>query len=639
MPERSRGGRPWGSVQAQTPEAEALALFLRAQIDACPLTMTVVAKRISYSSTQTSQYLSGLRVPEQKFVAALISVTVPAPQLRRHRLAEAEKLLYAATHPASSYGAGRGPGQDPAAELEQVRMRQVETYERLTRALEQQAELHEAAKNSAQLVMVLLTMIKTLEGRVMGLSAERDQLLNRTDHRQALEDTRQQLVRAQDQERQAKEELERAREKQRQAEDLAVRVQQQVLELNEELNRLRTGTTDLLDGRPEPGEGADTDPGSSDVVDPVGDDIAQALAHAVAVNDADDQTLQRISEELQAEPSHQTPPDRRSAFLGSFEVVLDNTDNPSTSTDPVFLREEALRLTAAGDYAKASQLFADLVGDCTRRVGADDESTLNARREHARCVGEAGEHDQAVVLLADIVGDCTRLFGVDHRATYQARHQHAHWVGQTGESTEAARLYADLTRDSTRAFGADHQDTLLARYQHAHHAGERGERTEAVKLYADLVRDYVRVFGAHHPDTLLARLQYAHGLGEMGERTEAVRLYPDIVEDSIHLLGADHQITLIARHQHAHHVGEMGDRTEAVKLYAHLIRDRLRVSGPDHTDTLQARYRHAHNLAIAGNRSEAVHLLISVIFDRVQIFGPRHRGTIQARETLSELTS
>ncbi|MFB6888740.1 hypothetical protein ACFCX4_05410 [Kitasatospora sp. NPDC056327] len=273
-----------------------MALFLRKRVDESALTMTEVAARLPFSKSRVGAFLPGDPVPERAFVVALVRVTVPEPVLRQRHEADACRLWEGAEHPQNRDG--RDGGGDLAGELESVRARQVDTYEQLTRSLEQRAELQQAAQSSIQLVMLLLTMINDLEGRVQALSAERDRLLGRVGDRSELEETQARLARALDQERRAKEELDRARGKQRQTDELARRIEAQVRELTDELDRLRADGPD-----PEPpvvaAGAAQTAPGAASLVtDPAADVVDRALARAAAVNDADDETLRRITDAL-----------------------------------------------------------------------------------------------------------------------------------------------------------------------------------------------------------------------------------------------------------------------------------------------------------------------------------------------------
>ncbi|MDK9495438.1 helix-turn-helix domain-containing protein [Streptomyces katrae] len=227
-------GRPWTDIRPVNPGAGRLAAFLRARVDGSGKTLAVLAEEIGYSKSQVSSLLSG-RIPPQRFVTSLIDATVPPP-LRERRRSEADALLYEALHPPRPAKPAAPPtGGAAVLDLAAVQARQIETYDRLTRALEQQAELRQTADNAARLIWILLGMIHRLNERVGALSRERD----RAAGREALETARTKLARAESQQAKAENELGRAEEKKRQAEALAGRLQQQIAALTGELERLR----------------------------------------------------------------------------------------------------------------------------------------------------------------------------------------------------------------------------------------------------------------------------------------------------------------------------------------------------------------------------------------------------------------
>ncbi|WP_329215976.1 hypothetical protein [Streptomyces microflavus] len=309
------GGRPWGPIRAESPAARKLAETLRRHVDDSGKTLAVLSGEISMSKAQTGVYLAG-KVPTQAFVVALIRATV-RPELRQRRQEEALALREQAMRPVPRSTTGApvvaGPGAGYQVELAAAQARQIETYDRLTRALEQRAEVERAKNNSDKLVMVLLNMIHQLDRRVAGLVEERDQL-RAQPRSEALEDAERKLARAEEQEQRARAELRWAEEKQRQAEALEARVTDQLRRLTDELDRLRAGdTTSPLDTLPALPDEPEAGPVSAD---PVGDDIDAVLARASQVNDEDNTTLNRLSSELN-EPA-------------TWWVVQDNPpDNPT----------------------------------------------------------------------------------------------------------------------------------------------------------------------------------------------------------------------------------------------------------------------------------------------------------------------
>ncbi|MEU6934374.1 hypothetical protein AB0A05_35150 [Streptomyces sp. NPDC046374] len=197
----------------------------------------MLSKDVGYSTSQVSTLLSG-RIPPRDFVIRLVEVTVP-PMLRERRQAEALRLLQDAEHPPGpAPKPAPAPAQDSALALAQTQAEQIQVYERLTRALEQEGELRQAAENSARLVWVLLGVVNTLEERVHKLSGERDGLAAQVAGGE-LEEAQKRIERAEEQRATAESELARAQDKRRQAEDLADRLRREIEALTDDLDRLR----------------------------------------------------------------------------------------------------------------------------------------------------------------------------------------------------------------------------------------------------------------------------------------------------------------------------------------------------------------------------------------------------------------
>ncbi|OEJ36295.1 LuxR C-terminal-related transcriptional regulator [Streptomyces agglomeratus] len=371
MTGRRKAGRSWAPIRAETSEAAELAAFLRAQVDASGKTLEVLQGEMHMAKSTISERLAG-KVPDQEFVSALIRATIPEPQLRERRLAQAGQLLRAAVRPSHT----KPPPRSAAwtLELAEARAQQVETLERLTRSLEQQIQLQEAAGNSAKLVMVLLAMIYKLERRISDLTDEREQLRTTQADSTALRQTQRQLTRAQELEQRAQQELRRAEEKQRQGEDLAATVQAQVNHLTDELDRLRAhpigDTTDTGDNAAV--NGLMTPVVSADLI---ADDIDQALVQAAAVNDQDDETLRRITTDLAHE-------------LGSSEIVPTHAHELTpTQTKVVALIGRGLTNRAIADSLGLTQ-------------GTVETHVIAIRKAYGLPSGEEGRDVNMRVLIA-----------------------------------------------------------------------------------------------------------------------------------------------------------------------------------------------------------------------------------------------
>ncbi|MER8237299.1 tetratricopeptide repeat protein, partial [Streptomyces sp. NPDC094049] len=493
--------------------AGVLAEFLRRQVDESGKTLAVLSRDVGYSTSQVSTLLSG-RIPPRAFVVRLIAVTVP-PVLRERRESEALRYLRDAEHPP---GPASGPApvapQVSAVTLAQAQAAQIQVYERLTRALEQEGELRQAAENSARLVWVLLGMVSTLEDRLRRLSGERDRLAVQVTEGE-LEEARRRIGRAEEQKATAESELARAREKQRQAEDLADRLRREIEDLADELDRLRGDGPSPHDHLPDL---ATASRGLGGERDAEADDIDAALARAAAVNDQDADTIDRISTEISGrpEPVPQVP-----------ALVPDNPlTSPDTANKPASqLREEAEAAGKRGDAPEAARLYGTLAALSTAYLGRDHEDALDSHEWHAYWVDEAGDPATARDLYTEVIADSIRVLGPDHENTLTSRHNHAYCTEKAGDPATARDLYTEVIAARTRALGPDHEFTLISRHNHAHCTEEAGEPATARDLYTEIIAARTRALGPDHENTLTSRHNHAHCTEKVGDPATARDLY------------------------------------------------------------------------------------------------------------------
>ncbi|WP_432089690.1 tetratricopeptide repeat protein [Streptomyces sp. bgisy095] len=596
-----------------------LAEFLRLRIDESGKTLAVLSKQVGYSTSQLSTYLSG-RIPPHDLVTGLIAVTVP-PALRERREAEAVRLLRDAEHPPRAAARPVLPAQGTTVSVAQVQAEQLQVYERLTRALEQEGQLRQAAENSARLVWVLLGMVNTLEDRVRQLAGERDRLTADAAGG-ALEAARRRIGRAEEQKATAESELVRAREKQRQAEELADRLRQEIEALTDDLDRLRGEGSSPHDQLPYL---AAASPAPDEERDAAADDIDAALARATAVNDQDADTIDRISTEITGCPA---PTPQAQQLVPDNPLTSPDTANKSAAQ----LQEDAKAAAGRGDGPEAARLYGVLTALSSAYLGPDHEDVLASRSHHAYWVSEAGDPASALDLHTALITDLTRILGPDHEDTLTSRHNHADCTEKAGDPAGARDLYADVITDLARVLGPDHEETLISRHNHADCTEKAGDLAGARDLYAALVTDRTHILGPDHEDTLISRHNHADCTEKAGDPVGARDLYAALVTDRTRVLGPDHEETLTSRHNHAYCTEKAGDPVGARDLYAALVTDSARVLGPDHEDNLISRHNHAYCTGEAGDPVGARDLYAALVTDRTHILGPDHKDTLTSRK-------
>ncbi|MEV0194610.1 FxSxx-COOH system tetratricopeptide repeat protein [Kitasatospora purpeofusca] len=312
MAQANRGGRPFGPIRAESPEAEELADFLRHLVVTAGRTVADVAGAVGLAPGTVSTKLSG-QVPDEQFVRSLVAATTRDP---RH-LRQALNLLRAAHDPAPPRTrTNRLPDGSPAEQhgyLETL-------YSQLSQAKGQRDELQLALENTEKVVTVLLIMLATLQHRVGELTEERNRLLGHRAELARLRATQQRLLHAHDRERRAMDELLRAETRRTEVEVLLSQVLDQMGRLTERVALLQNA-----DGGRPGDHRTDLPPAPAEsTADPIGEDIDRALDRLGEINEEGDRTVRRLADawdarsaaplepppgrpEREPDPAHTTP--------------------------------------------------------------------------------------------------------------------------------------------------------------------------------------------------------------------------------------------------------------------------------------------------------------------------------------------
>ncbi|MFD8694628.1 FxSxx-COOH system tetratricopeptide repeat protein [Kitasatospora purpeofusca] len=289
MAQANRGGRPFGPIRAESPEAEELADFLRHLVVTAGRTVADVARTVGRAPGTVSENLSG-RVPTEQFVRALVAATTRDPR----DLGRALNLLRAARDPAPprTRPPGLPGGGLPGGSVEEQHGYLETLYNQLGQARGQRDELRLALDNTEKVVTVLLIMLATLQHRVGELTEERNRLLGHRAELARLRATQQRLLHAHDRERRAMDELLRAETRRTEVEVLLSQVLDQMGRLTERVALLQDA-----DGGQPGDHRTDRPPAPAESTeDPIGEDIDRALERLGAINEEGDRTVRRLAD-------------------------------------------------------------------------------------------------------------------------------------------------------------------------------------------------------------------------------------------------------------------------------------------------------------------------------------------------------
>ncbi len=131
--------------------------------------------------------------------------------------------------------------------------------------------------------------------------------------------------------------------------------------------------------------------------------------------------------------------------------------------------------TEAGDYAEALRLWEQVVAEALEDYGRLHLWSLDARAQHADCVGAAGDPSRAAQMLEEVRVDASRLDSLPSTNVLRIARLLATWTGKAGNPDEAIRQLKRLTAIATEQRGTDDSWTLSLRQHLAHWTGEAGD--------------------------------------------------------------------------------------------------------------------------------------------------------------------
>jgi hypothetical protein len=162
---------------------------------------------------------------------------------------------------------------------------------------------------------------------------------------------------------------------------------------------------------------------------------------------------------------------------------------------------------------------------------AEDAAALAARSRYAELQGDDGDFELARHLFAALVPDLQRVLGAEHPDTLAARASLAGWTGMAGFGLPAVGVRRAFRRVSLRVRRAFWRGRCQCQGCAC--------RAAARDQFAALLPDLERVLGADHPDTLDARWNLALWTVEAGDAAAGRDQYAALLPDLERVLGAD----------------------------------------------------------------------------------------------------
>jgi hypothetical protein len=294
-------------------------------------------------------------------------------------------------------------------------------------------------------------------------------------------------------------------------------------------------------------------------------------------------------------------------------------------------------LWRSGDHVDAERL-AQLMVNAAARLGDDHPASLTARNALASRTAEQVQYARAEQMYREVLAVRHSVLGADHQATLRTRHRLADVITDQGRNAEAEELQRKLIADQVRVLGAEHPDTLESREALAWTVGRQYRHKEAEQINREVLAVQSRVLGNDHPDTLHTRHRLAWLLIRQERYDNGKAIYEGLLPDCSRILGDEHPHTLKVRHTIAWLTALQGHHQDAEHLYRRVLPDRQRILGPLHPETLLTASDLAWVIGLRGRYAEAERLYEIVLADRMEVLGPDHPQTQTTRQELKQMS-
>jgi hypothetical protein len=239
-------------------------------------------------------------------------------------------------------------------------------------------------------------------------------------------------------------------------------------------------------------------------------------------------------------------------------------------------------LVARGDPRTALSLASDLLQGWRRRLGSDDEHTLEMAHYLGWALRDMGCYAEARDLHQDTLARKRRILGEDHPSTLITANNLAADLRDLGELPAARDLAQDTLDRRRRVLGEDHLETLFSANNLAVISRRLGEPEIARDLNQRTLDRKRRILGDNRPSTLMSAHNLAADLRDLGELPAARDLAQDTLNRRRQVLGEDHPDTLRSASNLAAILRRLGKMQAARDLAQDTLNRRRRVLGEDH---------------------------------------------------------
>ena len=278
-------------------------------------------------------------------------------------------------------------------------------------------------------------------------------------------------------------------------------------------------------------------------------------------------------------------------FTEAYELAKQDGDNPLEAERAYCSRLANLAVIKVrkGKLGESTDMLKQAVEACEKRLGTDDQQTLDTLGTYALALEGTGRVKEAVEILRDLLRRCQQVFGDIHPRTGTVQHLLGSTLMKLGQYNEAETCYERSAGIRERIFGADHADTAKAYFNLGLIREAKADFPGASAYYGHVLKIDIKAHGQNSLTVAHDTAALARTLTQEGKFDEAVSHLNQHIAFIEKELGKENLLLSISLLSLAGIEEKRENYKAAENLFKRVIGIRVKNLGPEHHDVAGAR--------------------------------------------------
>lgn len=245
-------------------------------------------------------------------------------------------------------------------------------------------------------------------------------------------------------------------------------------------------------------------------------------------------------------------------------------------------RARGKALFVAAKYDAARAIFTDVHSKLSRRLGRNDEETINAGADLAQTISTQGDFAAAHRLYNELIAAATKFLGPNHPQTIYLINDQANALYRSGDVKGAKASYERALVLAERVFGPNGLYTALTLQNAARIPAFYLDLPTSAAMYKRALAIRESKLGPDHPYIAVTLANLGSVLHQQKRSSEALAMMRRALAIKLKAYGEDHPSTADTYDQIGTALRDQEDYAAAIDAFRHVLDIRRRVFGSQH---------------------------------------------------------